>query len=69
MSISDLSSSLGMSHASVYQYETGAKYPNLEVAYAISKILGKNVYHIWPNQIKVRTQRIKRVVLHDAPEE
>jgi DNA-binding XRE family transcriptional regulator len=61
LSLSELAMASGLSITTIQRMETG-DCPTLITAYSISKILGKNIYHIWPNELKVIKKTVKSVI-------
>jgi len=52
-----------ISHNAIALLEKEETWPRLKTAYAISNILGKSVYDIWPDQTKTEEVVILRVVI------
>lgn len=63
LSVNDLATACNLSPCTILNLESGVTAPNLRTAYGISKILGKNIYHIWPNEMKVVTKSVRSINL------
>lgn len=63
MTQNDLAMATNLAVVTINNLEEGITAPNLRTAYGICKILGKNIYHIWPNEMKVVTKTVRSVVL------
>lgn len=59
LSLQQLGYMSGSSKAHIWQLEKGHNNPTIQLAYTISKALGKNVEYVFPDENKYKTEVVE----------